>query len=288
MKNFWIRFASSAVLVIMVIIAVGVGGYFLAAALLLASLTAYHELLSLKKGEKSDVSLADDHPCGKDSHITILGVSGLLTILAYYLVLVWGNDWRYLFFVAILSLAFFMAGYAFSFPRLSRNEVMEAFVYVLYAPVMMSFVYLAREMEHGVYVVALIFICSWVCDTCAYLVGLPFGRHRLAPELSPKKSIEGAIGGVGGAMLVGGVLGFVFARQQDLGWEIIFTFVLISAVGAVIAQIGDLAASAIKRSYGVKDFGRIIPGHGGILDRFDSVLFAAPMIYVLVILFVKL
>ena len=149
---------------------------------------------------------------------------------------------------------------------------------------MLSFIYLVRELPHGIYTVWMIFISSWICDTCAYAVGMLFGKHKLAPVLSPKKSIEGAIGGVAGAALVGLIYAMVLKNAGISQSNLLWVFPVISAVGAVISQVGDLAASAVKRNFGIKDYGKLIPGHGGIMDRFDSVVFTAPMIYYLAVL----
>ena len=101
----------------------------------------------------------------------------------------------------------------------------------------------------------------------------------MSPKLSPKKSIEGAVGGVIGSALVGGLYGYFIVENVVSEQQITWIFAVIGAVGAVISQIGDLAASAIKRNHNIKDYGHLIPGHGGIMDRFDSVIFTAPMIY---------
>ena len=105
---------------------------------------------------------------------------------------------------------------------------------------------------------------------------MALGRHRLAPELSPKKSVEGAIGGVAGSALVGFLYGLLISPDAGA-----LVYALISAIGAVISQFGDLTASAIKRNHDIKDYGKLIPGHGGIIDRFDSVIVTAPIIYIL-------
>lgn len=133
----------------------------------------------------------------------------------------------------------------------------------------------------------MIFISSWICDTCAYVVGMLFGKHKLAPVLSPKKSIEGALGGVAGSALVGAVYGYFVVEPAISGQQVTWIFLLISMVGAVISQVGDLAASAIKRNHDIKDYGKLIPGHGGVMDRFDSVIFTAPMIYFLAVLLIR-
>lgn len=133
----------------------------------------------------------------------------------------------------------------------------------------------------------LIFISSWICDTCAYLAGMAFGKHKLAPVLSPKKSVEGAIGGVVGSAAVGALFGWLFLDKLFVGQNMVWVIALICGVGAVISQVGDLAASGIKRNHEIKDYGKLIPGHGGIMDRFDSVLFTAPIIYYLAILLIQ-
>ena len=140
---------------------------------------------------------------------------------------------------------------------------------------MLSFILLTRNLPDGKFIVWLIFLCSWGCDTCAYCVGMLIGKHKMAPVLSPKKSIEGAVGGVVGAAL----LGVIYAGGNT--WEQMLEYAVICGVGALISMVGDLAASAIKRNHEIKDYGKLIPGHGGILDRFDSVIFTAPIIYYL-------
>lgn len=174
----------------------------------------------------------------------------------------------------ILSLILLMFFYVFSYPKYQASEIMAAFFGFVYVAVMLSFVYLTRQLPDGAYLVWLIFLCSWGCDTCAYCVGMLIGKHKMAPVLSPKKSIEGAVGGVVGAGLLGAAYA---AATQGKPLE----YALICAVGALISMVGDLAASAIKRNQNIKDYGHLIPGHGGILDRFDSVIFTAPVIYFL-------
>ena len=149
---------------------------------------------------------------------------------------------------------------------------------------MMSYVYQIRELPNGICLVFLVFLSSWICDTCAYLVGVTIGKHKLAPKLSPNKSIEGSVGGIVGAALLGALYGFVFRGYLSEAFlNPLVGCAIVCGIGAVISQIGDLAASGIKRNYSVKDYGHLIPGHGGIMDRFDSVIFVAPAIYFLTI-----
>ena len=191
----------------------------------------------------------------------------------------WFEGQKYLTLMIIASLMLLMALYVFTFPSFKTEEITGAFFGVCYVPVMLSFLYQTRSMHDGAYLVWLIFLSSWGCDTCAYCVGMLIGRHKLAPVLSPKKSIEGAVGGVAGAALLGFLYATVFGASMAEVQNPQVACALACAIAAVISQIGDLAASAIKRNHQVKDYGHLIPGHGGILDRFDSMLFTAPAIF---------
>ncbi|MEZ3504413.1 MAG: phosphatidate cytidylyltransferase [Lachnospiraceae bacterium] len=172
-----------------------------------------------------------------------------------------------------------LASYVFTFPKYDTQKVTAAFFGIVYVPVMLSFIYLTRMLEGGFYLVWLIFFCSWGCDTFAYCTGVLLGKHKLAPVLSPKKSIEGAVGGIAGASALGALYAVLTGVPAPV-------YAFICAVGAVASQVGDLAASAVKRQHGIKDYGTLIPGHGGILDRFDSVIVTAPMIYILAVVVV--
>ena len=125
-----------------------------------------------------------------------------------------------------------------------------------------------------------------MCDTFAYFTGRFLGKHKLIPEISPKKTIEGSIGGIVftiGAFILYRVL--LFKIFPDLKINLPYLLVIILAIAAsIVSQIGDLIASAIKRQYNIKDYGKLFPGHGGVLDRFDSVMLVAPVIYVIFII----
>ena len=123
----------------------------------------------------------------------------------------------------------------------------------------------------------LVFIISLGTDTLAYFTGMLIGKHKLCPDLSPKKTIEGAVGGVIGAVVLASLFeAFVVKGGNALS----FNFIVMAIIGSVVSQLGDLSASSIKRRTGIKDYGNLIPGHGGIMDRFDSVLFVAPYLYI--------
>ncbi len=180
------------------------------------------------------------------------------------------------FIIALLVVL--LSVYVLAYPKYHVSQITAAFFGVFYVAVMLSGVYQVRMMEQGAYLVWLIFLCSWGCDTCAYCVGVRFGKHKMSPVLSPKKSVEGAFGGIAGTFLLTALYALAFREQMGITNVQIVVLAAISTVGGVISMIGDLAASAIKRNYEIKDYGKLIPGHGGILDRFDSVIFTAPVI----------
>ena len=136
----------------------------------------------------------------------------------------------------------------------------------------------------GIYLLLFALFASWMTDIFAYFVGSKLGKHKLCPKISPKKSVEGAIGGVVGAVLLNLLLLFVFKKFFFEGESILsyITVAILSVVLSVISMFGDLAASTIKRNFGIKDFGKLLPGHGGIMDRCDSLLFVLPLLYSLV------
>ncbi len=154
-----------------------------------------------------------------------------------------------------------------------------------YVVVMLSTIYLVRMAHFGSYFVWLVFIAAWGSDTGAYFAGSYFGKHKLTPKLSPKKTVEGAIGGVVAASVIAAVYGIILSQLFDISdFNIVLGCVVTGLAGSVFSQIGDLTASAIKRFNNIKDYGKILPGHGGVLDRFDSVLFTAPAVYLMMLI----
>ena len=123
------------------------------------------------------------------------------------------------------------------------------------------------------------FLGSWGSDTFAYCTGMLFGKHKAFPKLSPKKSVEGCIGGAVGAAILAVVYAIIVNQMYSDISVFIPGFALLGFLASVVSQIGDLAASAMKRNFGIKDYGKLIPGHGGVLDRFDSVIFTAPLLF---------
>ena len=263
------RLMSGIVLVLLAFITIAAGGYVLFGTLLIVSLIGAVELLKAMKVQE-----------GSWNSLTAASLAG---ITLYYLGIIIaekdiinlrGFDSGLSLMMLILSLLIIMFVYVFTYPKYHAGQVMAAFFSIVYVGVMLSYVYQTRMLIGGKYHVWLIFLCSWGADTCAYCVGMLCGKHKMAPVLSPKKSVEGAIGGVAGAAL----LGFLF---QLATYGPSYQYAVICGAGALISMVGDLAASAIKRNMEIKDYGKLIPGHGGILDRFDSVIFTAPVIYYL-------
>ena len=265
------RLLSGILLVIIALVTVITGGPLLFGVLLLISLIGMTELYKVFGIEKKPP-----------------GIAGYLFAVLYYGLLYFEAQlpgekltWFMLLFMACLICQ--MGVLVFGYPKYNTQQIFAAFFGVFYVAVMLSYIYQARLLEGGVFTVWLVFICAWGCDTCAYCVGKLIGKHKMAPVLSPKKSVEGGIGGILGAALIGALYALAINHWGNAGVDVL-TYVIIGAAGGAISQIGDLAASAIKRYHNIKDYGKLIPGHGGILDRFDSVIFTAPIIYYLAVL----
>ncbi len=143
---------------------------------------------------------------------------------------------------------------------------------IFFIPFMLSFLVLIRNMPGGESSIWLVFIGAWSADTFAYFAGRKFGKRKLIPEISPKKTVEGSIAGFAASVVLVSLYGFLSISPQ-------LHFLIIGIITGIVSQLGDLAASAVKRYAGVKDYGGILPGHGGIMDRFDSIIFIAPLIY---------
>ncbi len=185
--------------------------------------------------------------------------------------------------IMALSVAYLICVYSaavFSRGKLDYTVSASAFMGVFYIAVSFTSIVLLRE--EGRYLYLLTFIGPWVSDTFAYFCGRLFGKHKLIPEISPKKTVEGSIGGIIFASVAFVVYSLVIVNFFDTSAEPNLLILAVSgAVVSVISQIGDLSASAVKRKFGVKDYGFVFPGHGGVMDRFDSVIMTAPVLYIL-------
>ena len=181
---------------------------------------------------------------------------------------------------------FVFAGVVLIFVLTNKEEIKftdaaAAFFAVLVIPKIFSLILTLRNDQSPIcyFLVLLTLAVAWLNDTCAYFSGYFFGKRKLCPEISPKKTVEGAIGGVFGDVILCCLLALIFsaATGYAINWA---SFVIFLPIGAVASIFGDLCASVIKRQLDIKDYGNIMPGHGGVLDRFDSWLFVAPILYI--------
>ena len=264
---FKIRLLSGIILLAITISVVVYGGNLLFAATSVISLIGLMELYRIVKVNKG-----------------LPGILGFLVGITYYIFLYFKlEQYNLMLFIGFLMLLMFI--YVFCFPKYQTEQISLVFFGLFYVSIMLSYIYKVRVLEDGKLLIWLIFIGAWGSDTCAYCVGMLIGKHKIAPKLSPKKSLEGCIGGVVGATILGFIFGTIFEdRITDIANPQI-AFAIIGAASSVISQIGDLAASAMKRNHDIKDYGKLIPGHGGILDRFDSIIFIAPLVYYLAVFF---
>ena len=187
------------------------------------------------------------------------------------------------YFTITVLVFFAMLIYILAYVMFTKNTVKVSEILTFYS----MFVYivggftsivLVRYASKGAFMFLLVFMGAWICDTSAYFVGKFLGKHKLIPEISPKKTIEGSIGGVVVTFICFIIFGLVVNNAFDADISYIHLCVL-GLILPTVSQIGDLIASAVKRQYNLKDYGNLFPGHGGILDRFDGVLLTAPTMY---------
>ena len=218
----------------------------------------------------------------KNNHKPIV-LLGYASVIVHYLAFDLAMTYYFIYITIVTMVALTIL--VIQYPKYSITDVALTLFPILYVSLLFSFIILLRDVRDGHFWVWLIAISAWGCDTFAYFTGKAIGKHKLAPQLSPKKTIEGSIGGIIGAGVIGYFYTVIFTHFNALIVDKKIIWVVIAVMlGALISQIGDLAASAIKRYFNQKDYGYILPGHGGILDRFDSFLFVAPVIYIIVIL----
>ena len=209
----------------------------------------------------------------KTKNIKSVPMISYILLVLYYIT---NNDFEIMMYILVFALIA-----ALIIPiidlKYSFMDVAITFLGFIYVVILFSFIPLVNGKIYGQYLVWLIFIGSWMSDTVAYYFGRFFGKHKLCPKVSPKKTIEGSIGGFLGATIGCGIFGIAVSAFTP-GINIIHFF-LIGALCGIMGQFGDLVASSIKRYVGLKDYSNLIPGHGGILDRFDSILFNAAVVF---------
>lgn len=246
MKIFFKRILGGIGILALVLIACFIGGYVLDSVILVISsiaLKEYFDAIEFKNFNPSKF------------------IVYIFTFLFFIL------DAKYNLMIIYFLLLILLIDYVFS--KRDLIDIILSIFGFLYIPFLFNyFILLNGRLE-----IYLLFIIPMATDSLAYVIGVLFGRHKLMPEISPKKTIEGFLGGIFGAIVIGSLF-IVFIMKES-----IFLYLPLLILASIIGQIGDLVASKIKRYTGIKDFGYLILGHGGILDRFDSILTSAPFIY---------
>lgn len=259
------RIISGLIMIPIVVVLLLLGGTFLKTALLIASVIGMNEFYKAFSKENKPV------------HII-----GYIFAIIYYIFMENINENGVMFTVFVSTFLLMLLSYQVKFHKtICVTDLIVVFFGLFYVAFMLSHLSLLRNFEYGKYIIWLPILTAWGCDTGAYFVGCSIGKRKLIPDLSPKKTVEGAVGGV----VIATLLTFVFALITEKyvsfnGYNFRLLCVLSGFFGSMLSQFGDLSASAIKRYTGIKDYGKLIPGHGGILDRFDSVLFTAPAVYI--------
>lgn len=193
------------------------------------------------------------------------------------------NAMYVLFMTFFCLMLYIFAAVVFSRGKIAITNAAVMLMMSLYVTTAFVSILCLRNEPNGPALFLLPFIGAWVSDTFAYFTGRLLGKHKLIPEVSPKKTVEGAVGGVVFTAVGFVVFGLIVSQGNASPHYILLA--VSGAVISVISQIGDLIASVVKRHYGIKDYGKLFPGHGGVLDRFDSVMASAPVLYILISLF---
>lgn len=270
-----VRIISGAVLIVVFAALLIIGGPILLTALFALTVIGLYEFYRVVESQKQH------HP---------FRIYGMIASFCIYLCLLLFRDqfWNghLLTYLLTLFIIVLMVLCILYYPRRSVTDAAITLFSVMYVAVLFSYVYLLRTAPGGQFYVWYIFAASWGCDTCAYFCGCFLGKHKLAPVLSPKKTIEGSVGGVVGAILLCVIYGMIITGPVGLDRAVMLKVsMMVGLIGSVVAQVGDIFASSVKRKMKVKDYGHLIPGHGGVLDRFDSLLLVAPVIVMILDIF---
>ncbi len=204
----------------------------------------------------------------------------LAVILPFYQFTLAENGRPAILAVASLSVFVIYALYVFDVVQKPLSPIAQFLTLLVYVSGATVSIVGVASMENGGFILIFLFLGSWLTDTFAYFCGTFFGRHKLIPKVSPKKTVEGSVGAVIFTLVFFTLYGLLVASVTDLTPDYP-ALMLTGFILSLVSQIGDLNASAIKRRYGIKDYGNLFPGHGGMLDRFDSVIAIAPVICLL-------
>lgn len=230
------------------------------------------------------MGVVEMHKCIGEKSLTVLLPSCLVAALLPVCARLYANEQAFFNFAhKILVVYVFYLAVVAVFSKGKKDISAMAMIYVTVCFIVNGFssIVLLRDYPYGQYIYLLVFICPWMTDIFAYFTGYFLGKHKLIPDVSPKKTVEGAIGGIVFCTLSLVLYGFVISSIVAELKANYLAFVCMGIVLSVVSQCGDLVFSLIKRKYGIKDYGRLMPGHGGILDRFDSVIASAPFVLLL-------
>ena len=255
------------------------GGWFLFTAWILIALIGLSEFFN---GWKNiDV---------KPSNIVGVAMTALLVVVGFIIVFVCRQDDAGLYEmykvlpIVLLWLVVTIAAsmiYGWKIDKRGPYDAIATLTGLVYVVFFSFHLVLLDQLQTGHLFIWTVVLSAFGSDIFAYFTGMMFGKIKLAPNLSPKKTVEGSAGGILGAGILCLIFGLIFARDYLLACFIV------GIVGGAVSQAGDLTASAFKRKMGIKDYGKLIPGHGGIMDRFDSVIFVAPFVYYVVLFIVE-
>jgi phosphatidate cytidylyltransferase len=227
-------------------------------------------------GTLSIIGMYEYYKAIKATGVRTMNYIGFIFCITFYLLqFIYPNIEIFSKIIAIMFLTLFT--YEIFTRKSGINGIVHTMFGFVYVAFLMSHLILINYLENAAIIIWLPFLTAWFTDSAAYFVGISIGKHKLSPTISPKKTIEGAVGGIIGCSLLTTLLGiFISNYNSSIG---ISNFIIIGLLCGIFSQLGDLAASYIKRYAKIKDFGKLIPGHGGILDRFDSILFTMPVVY---------
>lgn len=254
------RIVSAILGFILLVMIVSMGKLFINIAIAIISIIALHELFSAVEG-------IDKTPLVWLGYFTAIFITFGSNMSQYLLM-----PLLYIFIVLLFIIKIIYHN------RITLSQITITLFASIYISYFIAHISFTRELAYGNILIWFIFLGAWSTDTFAYFTGTFFGRNKLLPEISPKKTVEGAIGGIIGCGLTFLVFGYIVHIIGNYNIDYANVFIL-GFVSSFVSELGDLAASSIKRQYGIKDYGKIMPGHGGVLDRFDSILFVAPVVY---------
>lgn len=250
----------SGLIMLPLLIILFLGGYVLFAACLVIGIMGVREFYNGFR--KLDVKPSLGIACAAAAALYAINLTG-----ARY-------EWYMLWFFGVVLVSLL---YLFNIENRKLEDAMATITGIFYVVFFSFHVTLVEQTEYSS-MVWLIVITAFGTDVMAYFSGYLLGKHKLCPKISPKKTIEGSIGGILGSVILSGIFGYFVMP------DLLVHCLIIGVLGGIVSQFGDLTASIFKRKMGIKDYGNLIPGHGGILDRFDSVLFTGPMVYYYIVL----